>query len=81
MNSARPVLSANTVTLKGPETDINAVSKATVQLNVGSIKNAVTSNAKITLYDTNNYEIQSKYIVMTPSEVEIDVPGVQNRIV
>ncbi len=69
-----PVLSANTVTLKGPETDINAVSKATVQLNVGSIKNAVTSNAKITLYDTNNYEIQSKYIVMTPSEVEIDVP-------
>lgn len=75
------MLSANTVTLKGPETDINAVSKATVQLNVGSIKNAVTSNAKITLYDTNNYEIQSKYIVMTPSEVEIDVPGVQNRIV
>lgn len=69
-----PVLSANTVSLKGPETDINAVSKATVQLNVGSIKNAVTSNAKITLYDANNYEIQSKYIVMTPSEVEIDVP-------
>ncbi len=69
-----PVLSADTVTLKGPETDINAVARATLQLNVGSIRNAVSSNAEVTLYDSNNYEIQSKYIVITPSEVQIDVP-------
>ena len=69
-----PVLSTDTVTLKGPETDINAVSKALLQLNVGSIKNAVSSNVEVTLYDSNNYEIQSKYIVITPSEVEISVP-------
>lgn len=69
-----PVLSTDTVTLKGPETDINAVSKALLQLNVGSIKNAVSSNVEVTLYDSNNYEIQSKYIVITPSEVEINVP-------
>ena len=56
------------------ETDINAVSKALLQLNVGSIKNAVSSNVEVTLYDSNNYEIQSKYIVITPSEVEISVP-------
>ena len=58
-----PVLSTDTVTLKGPETDINAVSKALLQLNVGSIKNAVSSNVEVTLY-----------IVITPSEVEINVP-------
>ena len=67
-------LAADTVTLKGPETDINAVARATVQLDLGSVKNNILSNAEVTLYDENNYEIQSKYIIITPSAVEVSLP-------
>ncbi len=67
-------LSEETVTLKGPETDINAVSKAAVSLALGNVKNNILSSAPVTLYDVNGYEIGSKFIVISPSTVELSIP-------
>ena len=81
-------LSETSVKLSGPETDINSVAKAVVQVNLGSVKNNIVSNSEVTLYDANNYEIQSQHIIITPSAIELSVPvyktslfGVQPDIV
>lgn len=82
------VLSADTVRLTGPETDINSVMRAEVRLTLGNVRNNIVSNAEIVLYDENNYEIQSKYILLEPESVQVTVPvyktvlfGVQPDIV
>lgn len=81
-------LSEQTVTVKGPETDLNAVTQAVLPLNLGNVKNSVDAVADVVLYDSNRYELQSKYIVITPNKVSVHVPvyktaflGVQPDIV
>ncbi len=81
-------ISDTTVTVMGPETDINAVSEAVLPISLGSVKNSVDAAAEVVLYDVNGYEIRSKYIVVTPDKVNIHVPvyktaffGVQPDIV
>ncbi len=67
-------LSHSYVTLEGPEADIKSVEKAVVELNLGNVRNNIVSSAGITLYNSDNYEIQSKYIMMQPSTVEVSIP-------
>ena len=72
-----PVLSENSVTLVGPETDILSVAKANVELNVGNVKNNVVANSNITLYDSKDYSIDSKYIIIEPSIIRVEIPVIK----
>lgn len=69
-----PILSHDFVTLVGPETDILSVEKACVEMNLGNIKNDIAANAVITLYDSKQYKIDSKYITIEPSIVQVEIP-------
>lgn len=67
-------LSHSYVTIEGPEADINSVEKAVVDLHLGTVRNSIVSSAGVTLYDADNYEIQSKYIKIQPSIIHVDIP-------
>ena len=67
------VVKPRTVTVKGPETDINLVNKAIISANLGTIKNNIDSSLKIALVDSNDKEIDSRYINITPSFAELSI--------
>lgn len=67
-------LSASEVTLTGPETDIKAVSRVVLELELGNVKNSVKSNSAVKLLDAGGNEISSKYISIEPSVVTVDIP-------
>ncbi len=75
-----PQLSQTVARLKGPETDINSVKSALLLLNLGNIKNTIDSSAPIVLYDENDYELSSQYIIVDPSNVSVNIPVYKTQI-
>jgi YbbR domain-containing protein len=61
------------IEVTGPETDINAISTAEAEINLGSIRNNVISSVPLVLKNANGYEVSSKYIVMKPGTAKISV--------
>ncbi len=61
------------VTIRGPETDINNVEKAMIVSELGTVKNAIHSTSKISLFDINNKEIDSRFINISPANGKIDI--------
>lgn len=64
--------------LTGPETDLLAVESAVVELDLGNVKNSVESKVKteyaLTLYDSSDNRIDTKYISVKPEIISVNIP-------
>lgn len=64
--------------LTGPETDLLVVESAVVELDLGTVKNSVESKVKtehaLTLYDSSDNKIDTKYISIKPEIISVNIP-------
>ncbi len=68
------VISPGYVYISGPEDLVSTVNKAVVALNLGNIKNTVTSKGEIKLMDSSDKEILSPYIKRNETMAVVTVP-------
>lgn len=61
------------VTVKGPESDINNVTKAMIVSDLGTVENTIHSISNILLFDADNKEIDLRFINISPSSGELNI--------
>lgn len=58
------------VIVKGPRSIVNSVSSAVAIVNIDGMREFVSQNKPVVLYDNTNKDIDTKYLTITPGSVE-----------
>lgn len=66
--------SPQTVTVRGPESDVNNIAKAVAEDNLGNIRNTVRASIALKLYDKNGYEVPTGYIILSEERALVEIP-------
>ena len=63
-----------TVTVRGPETEINKISYAYGTVRPGTIGNSAKYNTSVTLYNSDGVQVNNSYINLIDTSVNVEVP-------
>ena len=69
-----PTTSQNIIEVKGPQTIVESIDKAIVQLNVASAVDDVIDLQKVKLINSDGNEITNKLLTTSPEKVEVHCP-------
>lgn len=79
---AQGIATPNMVTISGPQSEVDRVSEAVVNVNVSSVNTSdVTTNTTLDLLDKNGGSISSSTLTISQSKIEVKIPIYQTKTV
>ena len=75
----QPSYAPKTVTVEGPEGEINAISRAYASVALGAVQSSVTAVAQVELYYENGEKVDNPYVNLIDRNVEVRVPAYKEK--
>lgn len=74
-----PVYSPRTVTVEGPEGEINRIAKAFATVSLGSVSSSVSAVAQVELYYDNGEKVDNPYVTLVDRNVGIGITAYKEK--